>query len=71
MLKTLYRAMIISRAKSAAYQTLALLSDRDLADIGYSRASFVDAYIANIVAELDANNASAALPTNVNLVGAV
>jgi len=71
MLKTLYRAMIISRAKSAAYQTLALLSDRDLADIGYSRASFVDAYIANIVAELDANDASAALPTNANLVGAV
>ena len=43
MLRTLYRAMVISRAKSAAYQTLAMLSDRELADIGYSRASFVDA----------------------------
>ena len=39
MLRTLYRAMVISRAKSAAYQTLAILSDRELADIGYSRAS--------------------------------
>ena len=53
MLRTLYRAMVISRAKSAAYQTLAMLSDRELADIGYSRASFVDAYIANIVAEME------------------
>lgn len=71
MLKTLYRAMVISRAKSAAYQTLAILSDRELADIGYSRASFVDAYIADIITELDANDADAALHVNINLVGAV
>ena len=71
MLKTLYRAMVISRAKSAAYQTLAILSDRELADIGYSRASFVDAYIADIIAELDANDADAASHVNTNLVGAV
>ena len=58
MLRPLYRAMVISSAKSAAYQTLAMLSDRELADIGYSRVSFVDAYIANIVAELDANACS-------------
>ena len=71
MLRTLYRAMIISRVKSAAYQTLAILSDRELADIGYSRASFVDAYIADIIAELDANDAAVATPVNANLVGAV
>jgi hypothetical protein len=71
MLRTLYRTLIISRAKSAAYQTLALLSDRELADIGYTRTSFVRAYIDNIVAELDANDAAAALPINANLVGAV
>ena len=71
MLRTLYRKMIISRAKSAAYQTLALLSDRELADIGYTRTSFIRAYIDNIVAELDANDAAAALPINANLVGAV
>ena len=71
MLRTLYRTMIISRAKSAAYQTLALLSDRELADIGYTRTSFVRAYIDNIVAELDANDAAAALPINANLAGAV
>jgi hypothetical protein len=71
MLKILYRTMIKSRAKSAAYQTLAMLSDREIADIGHSRASFVDAYIANIVAELDANDATAASPVNANLVGAV
>ena len=71
MLRTLYRAMVVSRAKSAAYQTLAILSDREIADIGYSRASFVNAYIANIIAELDANDAVAALPVNANLVGAV
>ena len=71
MLRTLYRAIVISRAKSAAYQTLAMLSDRELADIGYSRTSFVDAYIADIIAELDATDAAAALPVNENLVGAV
>lgn len=71
MLRTLYRTMIISRAKSAAYQTLALLSDRELADIGYTRTSFVRAYIDNIVSELDTNDAAAALPINANLVGAV
>ena len=71
MLKTLYRAMVISRAKSAAYQTLAILSDHELADIGYSRASYFDAYIADIIAELDANDAAAASPVNTNLVGAV
>lgn len=71
MLKSLYRAMIISRAKSASYQTLAILTDRELADIGYTRASFVDAYIANITAELDANDAAAELQVNANLVGAV
>ena len=71
MLRTLYRAMIISRAKSAAYQILAILSDRELADIGYSRTSFVDVYVANIVADMGADNAAAALPVNANLVGAV
>ncbi len=71
MLRTLYRAMIISRAKSAAYQILAILSDRELADIGYSRTSFVDAYVANIVANMGADNAAAASPVNANLVGAV
>ena len=71
MLLTLYRAMIISRAKRAAYKILAILSDRELADIGYSRTSFVDAYIANIVEEMDANDAAAASPVNANLVGAV
>ena len=71
MLRTLYRKMIISRAKSASYQTLALLSDRELADIGYTRTSFVRAYIDNIEAELDANDAAAALPINATLVGAV
>ena len=71
MLRTLYRAMFVGRAKSAAYQTLAMLSDRELADIGYSRQTFVDAYIANIVEELDANDATAASLVNANLVGAV
>jgi len=71
MLRILYRTMIKSRTKSAAYQTLAMLSDREIADIGHSRASFVDAYIANIVVELDANDATAASPVNANLVGSV
>ena len=62
MLTTLFSAMSVSRAKSAAHQTLAMLSDRALADVGHSRASFVDAYIANILAKLDANDVAASLP---------
>ena len=62
MLRTLFCAMSVSRAKSAAHQTLAMLSDRALTDVGHSRASFVDAYIANILAKLDANDVASSLP---------
>jgi predicted GNAT superfamily acetyltransferase len=54
MLNKLYRALVIGRAKSAAVQTVNFLGERDLADLGHSRSSFISASIENIVNEFDA-----------------
>ena len=54
MLNKLYRALVISRTKSAAVQTANFLGERDLADLGHSRSSFIAASIENIVNEFDA-----------------
>ncbi|MEK9734575.1 MAG: hypothetical protein VW297_09190 [Paracoccaceae bacterium] len=54
MLNKLYRALVISRAKSAAVQTANCLGERDLADLGHSRSSFISTSIENIVNEFDA-----------------
>ncbi|MGB1721933.1 MAG: DUF1127 domain-containing protein, partial [Paracoccaceae bacterium] len=54
MLNKIYRAIVISRTKTAAINTLAHLSERDLNDMGISRASFVEAQVKSVIAELDA-----------------
>ena len=60
MLNKLYRAIVISRTKTAAINTLAHLSERDLNDMGISRASFVEAQVESVIAELDAQDREAA-----------
>jgi len=62
---------LLAAPKAQHIKHLPCYLHREIADIGHSRASFVDAYIANIVAELDANDATAASPVNANLVGSV
>ena len=53
MFKKFYRAMILSRAASAANETLKTLSDRQLDDMGLSRATFVSEIIDSVSKDLD------------------
>ena len=54
MFKKFYRAMILSRASSAANETLKTLSDRQLDDMGLSRATFVSEIVNSVRKDLDA-----------------
>ena len=53
MLKKLFRAMILSRAASAANQTLETLSDRQLDDMGFSRTTFVSEIVNSVRKDLN------------------
>ena len=53
MLKKLFRAMILSRAASAANQTLKTLSDHQLDDMGFSRTTFVSEIVNSVRKDLD------------------
>jgi|TARA_B100000459_G_scaffold121687_1_gene74191 hypothetical protein len=77
MLKKIYKVMVLSRAASAANETLRTLSDSQLADIGLSRASFVSEIVNSVRKDLDnaENNKSKremiAVLINPNLAGSV
>ena len=53
MFKKFDRAMILSRAASAANETLKTFSDRQLDDMGLSRATFVSEIIDSVRKDLD------------------
>ena len=53
MLKKLLKSMILSRAASAANQTLKTLSDRQLDDMGFSRTTFVSEIVSSVRKDLD------------------
>ena len=53
MLKKIYKVMVLSRAASAAKETLSTLSDSQLDDIGLSRASFVSEIVNSVRKDLD------------------
>ena len=77
MLKKIYKVMVLSRAASAANETLRTLSDSQLDDIGLYRASFVSEIVASVRKDLDnaENNKSKremiAVLINPNLAGSV
>ena len=77
MLKKIYKVMVLSRAASAANETLRTLSDSQLDDIGLSRASFVSEIVNSVRKDLDIaeNNKSRremiAVLINPNLAGSV
>ena len=77
MLKKIYKVMVLSRAASAANETLRTLSDSQLDDIGLSRASFVSEIVNSVCKDLDnaENNKSKremiAVLINPNLTGSV
>ena len=53
MLKKIYKVMVLSRAASAANETLRTLSDSQLDDIGLSRSSFVREIVNSVRKDLD------------------
>ena len=65
--------MVVARQAAAAIETLKHMSDRDLEDIGFTRATYVEQIRAGVLAELDAADEQEAVlaPVNSNLVGAV
>ena len=77
MLKKIYKVMVLSRAASAANETLRTLSDSQLDDIGLSRASFVSEIVNSVRKDLDnAENKKSrremiAVLINPNLAGSV
>ena len=77
MLKKIYKALVLSRIASAANETLRTLSDRQLDDMGLSRATFVSEIVNSVRKDLDnaENNKSrrqmVAELINPNLAGSV
>jgi uncharacterized protein YjiS (DUF1127 family) len=73
MLRQLFKSMLVARQAAAAIETLKHMSDRQLEDIGFTRATYVDQIKASVLAELDAADEQKAVvaPVNPNLVGAV
>jgi len=53
MLRALYRAIIIGRAKSAAEQIAKQLSEEQLKDIGHTKWSLIEQSVAKVTKELD------------------
>ena len=53
MLKKIYKALVLSRIASAANETLRKLSDRQLDDMGLSRATFVSEIVNSVRKDLD------------------
>ncbi len=53
MLRKLFKSMTLSRAASAANQTLKTLSDRQLDDMGFSRTTFVSEMVSSVTKDLD------------------
>ena len=55
MLKKIYKSLVLSRTTSVANETLRTLSDRQLDDIGLSRATFVNEIVNRVRKELDSS----------------
>ena len=53
MFRNIYRAMVLSRTKSAATQVANQLSNNQLKDIGYSRSDIVRTSVETVTKELD------------------
>jgi uncharacterized protein YjiS (DUF1127 family) len=73
MLRQIFKSLIVARQASAAFETLSHLSDHQLQDIGFTRATYVNEIKAQVFAEMDAADEEKAvqMQTNPNLVGAV
>ena len=77
MLKRIYKSLVLRRTASLANETLRTLSDRQLDDMGLSRATFVNEIVNSVRKDLDnsKNNKSRrqmiSTIINPNLVGSI
>ena len=53
MLRQIFKSLIVARQASAAFETLSHLSDHQLQDIGFTRATYVDEIKAQVLVEMD------------------
>ena len=73
MLRQIFKSLIVARQASAAFENLSHLSDHQLQDIGFTRATYVDEIKAQVLAEMDAAEKKKAPQMQItpNLVGSV
>ena len=73
LLRQIFKARHMACQASAAFETLSHLSDHQLQDIGFPRASYVDEIKAQVLVEMDDADEKKAtqMQINPNLVGAV
>ena len=73
MLRQIFKSLIVARQASAAFENLSHLSDHQLQDIGFTRATYVDEIKAQVLAEMDAAEKKNATQMQItpNLVGSV
>ncbi len=73
MLRQIFKSLIVARQASAAFETLSHLSNQQLQDIGFTRATYVDEIKAQVLAEMDAAEEKKATQMQItpNLVGSV
>ena len=68
MFRQLFKSLVIARQASAALQVMRYISDNQLADIGFTRSNYVEGMKAQILEELNAEDANAtyAVPVRSN-----
>ena len=69
MFRQLFKSLVIARQASATLQVMRYISDNQLADIGFTRSNYVEGMKAQILEELNAEDANAtyAAPVRSNL----
>ena len=59
MFRQLFKSLVIARQASATLQVMRYISDNQLADIGFTRSNYVEGMKAQILKELNAEDANA------------
>ena len=59
MFRQLFKSLVIARQASATLQVMRYISDNQLADIGFTRSNYVEGMKAQILEELNAEDANA------------
>ena len=59
MFRQLFKSLVIARQASATLQVMRYISDDQLADIGFTRSNYVEGMKAQILEELNAEDANA------------